>query len=125
MKRSPQNRGVSYAVSIVLAGFFLAGTTGCDAHPKTPVICIDMCATAADLYGSCLEVWGVSWVDAGFESENSFLGSCETWAWEQSILTEDQVLVESVCSERLVLLDDGIEANDCTAYTEIDWNEPL
>jgi hypothetical protein len=117
--------GVSYAAPIVLAGLIIAGTAGCNAHPETPEICLDMCGAAAELYGSCLEGWGVSWSDAGFESEDSFLGSCETWAWEQSILTGDPTLVESVCSERLALLNAGLEVDDCTAYTEIDWNEQL
>ena len=125
MKHTPQIFGVNYAVSVVLAGFVLANTTGCDVHPQPPEVCIDMCAAAAELYGSCLDGWGVSWVEAGFESEGSFLGSCETWSWEQSILTEDLSVVEGVCSERLDQFEAGIEAGDCTAYTGVDWNESL
>tara|TARA_B110000037_G_scaffold219815_1_gene285777 strand:+ start:1566 stop:1943 length:378 start_codon:yes stop_codon:yes gene_type:complete len=125
VKRSSKNLGVSYGVSVVLVGFILTSTTGCEAHPQPPEICIDMCEAAADLYGSCLDGWGVSWIEAGFKSEDSFLGSCETWSWEQSILNEDISVVEAVCIERLDQINIGIEDNDCTAYTEIDWNESL
>jgi hypothetical protein len=110
-------RSIKIATVAVL-GLELITATGCEAHPPPPEICIDMCTTATELYGGCLDGWGSTWETAGFEDEAAHQNSCETWAWELSILGDNDSLVDT-CEERLELFESG----DCGTYTGIDWNE--
>ena len=96
---------------------------------QTPAVCEQMCRAAADLYGDCLDEWGVDWAAAGYDNEKAYIHSCETWSWEMSILEEDALdndqidkggWVESTCEDR-----DAIFSRDdatCLDYTDIDWN---
>lgn len=98
----------------------------------SPDPCDRMCGAAADLYGECLEDWGVAWADAGYDDEGDFRSSCETWAWEQRLLeedamdqgwTEDAGAVDRVCRRRA----DALSAEDaaCDVYTDLDWSAPV
>jgi len=104
--------------TIALVGFTLIQAVGCETHPPAPEVCIDMCTIATELYDDCLDGWGASWEDAGFDGAYAHQTSCETWAWELSILSDNDSLVET-CLERANLFESG----DCSAYTGIDWNE--
>ena len=99
-------------------------------QPQTPAACTSMCASAADLYGGCLEGWGVDWTAAGFDDEAAFVDSCETWAWEMTLLEQDAVergeideggWLAPVCRERDAAF--GAPDATCDAYTSIDWND--
>lgn len=97
---------------------------------EAPPACDAMCSSAAELYGGCLEDWGVGWEAAGYADEDDFLNSCSTWAWEMQVLEEDAVErgeaaggeVAATCRERTALL----EAEDatCKTYTELEWEAP-
>jgi len=99
------------------------------APDEAPPACVSMCEAAATLYGGCLTDWGANWEAAGYADERDFLGACETWAWEMSLLEGDAVeqgdptaegsLVRT-CRERA----DAFSEADatCDAYTGIDWN---
>jgi hypothetical protein len=102
---------------------------GCQ-QAESPAACDQMCASAAALYGGCLEDWGVDWSAAGYDGEDGFSGSCETWGWEMSLLQEDAIArgvweesgwLSSVCTERRDALSD--EEATCAAYTDIEWND--
>jgi hypothetical protein len=89
-----------------------------------------MCSSAAELYGGCLEDWGVGWEAAGYDDEDDFLGSCSTWAWEMQVLEDDAVErgeavggeVAAICAERRALLD--AEDATCQTYTDLEWGAP-
>lgn len=98
--------------------------------PQVPPVCVDMCAAATELYGGCLDDWGVGWSDAGYDDQAAFRDSCETWAWEVAVLEQDAVKqgtidqagsLEPECQARL----DVLTAPDatCSAYTEMAWDE--
>ena len=98
---------------------------------EAPKACDPMCSSAAELYGGCLEDWGVGWEGAGYEDREDFVDACDTWAWEMHVLEEDAVdrgvasdvgAVDAACEDR----DAAMRAPDatCDAYTGVDWNEP-
>ena len=89
-----------------------------------------MCEAGARLYQDCLDDWGASWSDAGFESRADFVDGCRTWSWEMGLLEEDAVrsgmvradgtVVEECRARRTSFTAD--EAT-CSTFTEIDWNQ--
>ncbi|MDP6933117.1 MAG: hypothetical protein QGG40_09380 [Myxococcota bacterium] len=83
-----------------------------------PDPCSQMCETAADLYGSCLEEWSLDWSAAGFQDEQDYLQVCDTWAWEQRLLADDPSRVDQVCEER----DSVFQHGSCSEYTSTDWD---
>lgn len=103
---------------------------GCEPEPEMPASCEAMCLSAAALYGGCLTDWGVDWTAAGFEDEDAFLGSCQTWGWQMSIL-QDAALEEgshddpgwlaATCEEREAAM--SAEDAACSVYTDIEWND--
>lgn len=117
----------------MVASLLLLQLLGCAAEPDP---CLAMCDAAAGLYGSCLADWGVGWEAAGYVDEDDFLDGCETWAWELRILEAEAVrrdeldqagAVDGLCEQREVALTEAAADPDdleCSAYTEIDWNEP-
>ena len=80
-----------------------------------------MCATATELYGRCLDAWGVDWEAAGYADAADFASSCDTWAWTSRAL-EDEAgetgAVDRECRERRALLDGGT----CDDFTSLDWS---
>jgi len=106
----------------------LISLLGCN-EPTVPPACQQMCDSAAALYGGCLSDWGVDWTAAGYEDEQDFLMSCQTWSLEMVIL-EDVTLedglhnesrwLETTCTDRADLL--SSEDAACSDYTNIDWN---
>jgi len=112
------------------SALLLVTLTTC-ADDGVPEACVEMCAAGAAVYGACLEDWGVSWAEAGHEDRSDFLGSCETWAWEMSLLEADAVdrgapgaegATAEACDERRAAL----RAPDatCEAWTDVDWSTP-
>ena len=110
-------------------GLLLGGVVAC-AAPAEPDPCAEMCAAAAELYGACLEDWGVGWEGAGYEDREDFVDACHTWAGELRLLVVDAVdrgvaeevgAVDAVCQDR----DAAMRAPDatCEAYTGVDWNQ--
>ena len=98
---------------------FLLGSCGEKQDP-----CEDMCQSAADLYGGCLQDWGEDWETVGYTCRADFVHSCNTWAWETRILATDAGeggVVDEVCLDRSALF----EAGECSDYTSVDWNESL
>jgi hypothetical protein len=98
------------------------------APDAAPPACVQMCAAAADLYGGCLEEWGVGWSDAGYAGRGDFLGACETWGWEMALLEQDAVqagdadaegALARTCGERRAAF--LAEDATCETYTGIDW----
>ena len=94
-----------------------------------PPACVRMCVKAAALYGGCLDDWGADWPAAGYADEADFIGACETWAWEMSLLEADAVergdtgaagSLVGTCDDRGA----AFSAPDatCDAYTGTDWN---
>ena len=108
------------AVVYILSTLFLATLTGCNEVPEVSWICADMCAHATDLYGTCLDDWGLDWTAAGHEDADAHLESCEVWSWEQSLLHSKKT-VNGICRERASLFHQG----ECSDYSDIDWNEEL
>ena len=111
-------RALPLGIAILLAG--------CGEQDPDP--CVEMCQAAADLYGGCLEGWGLDWTAAGYDDEADYLGSCETWGWEMRALEAQAIrdgdaeagAVDGICVERTALL--SAEDAECSAYTDIDWN---
>lgn len=104
--------------------FLLAiALVGCGRRADDP--CEAMCAAAADLYGGCLDDWGVGWTAAGYADEYDFIDACETWAWQMRRL-EDRAghngATDAACARRTA----RFEAPDatCDDYTSIDWSSP-
>jgi len=97
---------------------------------EAPPACEGMCSAAADLYGGCLEDWGVDWTAAGYEDDDAFLHSCATWAWEMQVLEDDAVdrgeaqggEIAGLCQDRR----DALQAEDatCETYTAMEWEAP-
>lgn len=88
---------------------------------EPPDRCVPMCAAAMELYGGCLDAWGVDWTSAGYDDDAHFLDSCETWAWTTRLLEEDAGetgQIDAICSERQALFADG----ECADFTEVDWS---
>ncbi|MCO4748018.1 MAG: hypothetical protein KC912_24710 [Proteobacteria bacterium] len=87
-----------------------------------PPSCDAMCVEAADLYGGCLDDWGLDWTAAGYDDERAFLGSCETWAWEADLVTRDQPdWLETTCDARSASF--ASPDATCDDYTSVDWND--
>lgn len=109
----------------------LVAVLGCNTAPPVPPACDQMCAAAAALYGGCLADWGVDWTAAGYDDEGAFIGACETWSWEMSLLSahaEEEGLpgasagwLTETCSARR----DALSADDaaCSEFTDIEWND--
>ena len=109
----------------------LAVISGCQTQPAVPPACDQMCVAAATLYGGCLADWGADWAVAGYGSEEQFLGACETWGWEMSLLsahaTEEDLAgassgwLKETCAARR----DEMSAEDaaCAAFTDIECND--
>ena len=86
--------------------WFLAAA--CSSPPES---CEAMCQAAEQLTGSCLKDWELDWNAAGYEDEDAFQNSCDTWVWEQEQLIEaaqrrgDSVTnLEETCSKRTQFL---------------------
>ena len=83
--------------------------------------CLSMCAAATDRYAACLEEWGVSWTDAGYDDRAGFRASCDTWAWQGRMLEDDagaEGALDAVCAARGAALREGT----CDDFTAIDWS---
>ena len=104
--------------------------SGCGTPPAAvPASCARMCTSAAALYGGCLSDWGADWSAAGFADEDGFVGSCETWGWEMSILEADAVERGALgeagwLAETCAAREAAFSAEDaaCSAYTDIEWD---
>lgn len=87
-----------------------------------PAVCESMCAAAAVVQADCLAQDGLGWEAAGYADEESFLGSCDTWVWEQLQLQRDagygRSELEAICDDRRATLEDG----DCEALMLMDWS---
>ncbi len=80
-----------------------------------------MCLDAVDLYGACVEDWGLSWPDVGHDDERAYLDSCETWVWEARSLSRDSPeWLEQACRERRQAF--RADEATCDTYTSIDWS---
>jgi len=104
--------------------FLTALALGCgDPDPCTP-----MCAAATDLYGRCLDDWGVGWSAAGYDNAGDFRDACETWAWEMQHLEREarrrdpavKGQVDATCRTRRDRFSDPDAT--CEDFTEIDWS---
>ena len=91
--------------------------TGCSEVPDVSDVCRQMCTTATDLYGGCLDTWGMEWSDAGFENAAGHQETCEVWSWEVAEL-DGRELSDRLCEERAQILRSG----ECSDYTKINWN---
>ena len=103
--------------SVLLLPLF--GIPGCS-EPPDP--CAPMCAAATELYGGCLADWGVEWTSAGYEDEDDFRETCDTWAWQTRILEEEAEKsgqINGLCEERRALFETGT----CADFTGINWSE--
>ena len=107
---------------------FLLAVTAC-AEEDIPVVCEQMCLSAASVYGECLAEWDVEWSATDYDDKQAFIHSCETWAWEMEKLQNDAVRngliaetdwLKSTCTERHALL--SKDESICSDYTDIDWN---
>lgn len=81
-----------------------------------------MCLAASELYGGCLNDWGVDWTSAGYDDADHFEGACQTWAWTTRMLeaeAERAGQVDAVCRERR----DLFTAGECSDFTTVDWSE--
>lgn len=97
----------------------LALAASCSSPPDP---CTPMCAAATELYGGCLESWGVEWTSAGYDDAAHFEESCETWAWTTRLLEEEAGRsgeIDALCQERRKLFEDG----ECDDFTDINWSE--
>jgi len=92
--------------------------TGCADAPNVTSVCRQMCTTATELYGGCLETWGMGWSDAGYQHAAAHQESCEVWSWEIAEL-HGRDASERLCEDRVEILRNG----ECDDYTEINWNE--
>ena len=98
----------------IIVGLLLAG---CSALPDVSTVCEQMCTEATDMYGGCLDDWGLAWPDAGFESAAGHQETCEVWSWEVAEL-DGRDVSNRLCKERLQILRNG----ECSDYTNINWN---
>ena len=101
----------------------------CD-RAEVPESCTGMCQAAGSLYATCLTDWGVDWSAAGYADEADFRVSCETWAWEMSILEADAIdrgalsepgWLDRTCTERHSAF--TAEDAECSTYSEVDWGQ--
>ena len=103
---------------------------GCEPEPEMPAACEAMCLSAAALYGGCLADWGADWSAAGFDDEDAFLNSCQTWGWQMSHLQDaaledgthaDAGWLAAPCEDR----DAAMSAEDaaCSEFTDIAWSD--
>jgi hypothetical protein len=99
------------------------------AEEEVPAVCKKMCLSAASVYDECLTDWDVEWSATGYDDQQAFIHSCETWAWEMEKLENDAVdnelinekgWLKSTCIERDAILSKDESA--CSDYTDIDWN---
>jgi hypothetical protein len=81
-----------------------------------------MCAAATELYGGCLTDWGVEWANAGYDDEEDFRETCDTWAWQARILEAEagrSGQIDATCRTRTALFTNGT----CEDFTSINWSE--
>ncbi len=90
---------------------------GCAEPPVVSSVCEEMCTTATQLYGSCLDTWGVDWTSAGFDNAKAHQESCEVWSWQTSEIHGADT-IDAICEDRGALLNEG----ECSDYSAIDWN---
>ncbi len=79
---------------------------------SSPEGCDAMCAAGVARAAAC-GADATSWEE-----------SCETWAWEQTILARDADRLpelETACAERKERFTEG----DCESFLGEDWNEPV
>lgn len=85
--------------------------------------CPPMCAASREVYGTCLEEWGLDWQAAGYLDADDFEGRCTTWAWELRLLAADAGqpgrVVDAECSERLDTW--TVPGASCSSWTAVDW----
>ena len=99
-------------ISIIIA------LTGCTEVPDVSEVCEQMCSVATDLYGDCLETWGMEWSDAGFARAAAHQETCEVWSWEVAEL-HGRGTSDGLCEDRV----ETLRAGECSDYTDINWNE--
>ena len=85
--------------------------------------CAQMCSTATQHYGGCLEVWGADWVDAGYADAHEFFHSCETWAWATRQL-EAEAGAKGWTSDTCRTWGAAMSHQDfsCDEWGDFDWN---
>lgn len=96
-----------------------------------PDPCAPMCAAAATAYGACLDPDGEGgappdWGAAGYDDRRGFLDACDTWAWEQRLIAEEEGApdrVDAACAQR----EEALRAADdpCSAFSALEWSAPL
>jgi hypothetical protein len=99
------------------------------ADPADP--CAPMCAAAASAYGACLDPDGEGaeapeWEAAGYADRQDFLDACDTWAWEQRLIADEEGAperVDAACAQR----EDALRtaADPCAAFSGMEWSAPL
>jgi len=112
-----------------MTALFALVLIGC-AERTVPEECVDMCHAATNVFASCLLSWGVQWQSTGYADAADYTASCETWAWEMSMLETDAVqrevthagVLQASCDDRLTQLTQA--QTNCEVYTQIDWNTP-
>jgi len=97
-------------------GLLLAlwGGAGCGAPPAA---CEALCDHSTQLYGACLDEWGLDWVDAGYADAAAYTNSCDTWVFEEQRLDRDagEGDLEATC----VVMDAAL--TDCNSWFEV-WS---
>jgi hypothetical protein len=94
-----------------------------------PDPCVQMCASAEDLYGGCLDDWDVGWTAAGYADGDDFVDTCETWSWEMRHLERDArrrgVAERGALDQTCTARDARFSADDatCDDFTDVDWSQ--
>ena len=97
---------------------------------EDPQPCEDFCKASASLYDYCLTEGGASWENSQWQSEESYLQSCQTWEWEMLMLEEDALsrgeLSEPFLSDYCTEQEKKFRSDSalCTDFTELDWSRP-
>lgn len=105
----------------------IVGLSACAA----PDPCAPMCAAAASAYGACLDPDGEGgappdWAAANYDDRRGFLDACDTWAWEQRLIAEEEGepdRVDAACAQREEALRSA--ADRCAAFSSLEWSAPL
>lgn len=108
-------------------GCLLLGLHAC----AQPDPCAPMCEAAAAAYGACLDSDGAGgappdWAAANYDDRRDFLDACETWAWEQRLIAEEEGApdrVDAACAQREEAL--RAAADPCAAFSAMEWSAPL
>ena len=108
-------------------GVTLLISCGVKAEPS----CLELCEQTATAYDSCLQQQDLDWQATDYSGRDDFIGRCETWAWELSMLERDalkrgeieQPQVDGACQERNVVM---AESEPCdavtTAWSAVPWD---